>query len=1191
MFKKIAFFIFFFYVNSLMSQIVINEYSAANYDSFQDNYGEYEDWLELYNNSATAIDISGWQLSDKADEPNKWIVPGSLVIPANDVIVIFCSARDEIAASGDAHTNFKLTQTTGNEVIMLSDAAGVFQDSIRVIANQTSHSRGRQTNGSLTWSVFTTASPGANNVNAQLEYATTPVFSQTGGYYNGSVNLTISSPDPNVTIYYTTNGDSPDNTSNVYSGPINIAVTSVVKAIAYSSTPNIPPSFIDYHTFFINDTHTIPILSISGDVGPGGLVDLLDGGWGSTGLEPEGTIEWFSELGVLIDKGAGEFNKHGNDSWAYDQRGFDYIMRDQFGYSKDLKDKLFVTKDRDKFQRIILKAAANDNFSFEDGAHIRDAYVHHLSQIADLRMDERSVAFCIVYLNGDYWGVYDLREKVDDSDFLDYYYDQDELFPGSAGDIQYLKTWGGTWTEYGEGAGPGSAAEDDWDDFVNYVMANPMTNQANYNLVKSQFNTGSIIDYFLLNAYVVASDWLNWNTSWWRGLNPNGDKKKWRYSLWDMDATFDHYINYTGVPSTSPTADPCDPSSLGDPGGQGHVPIWNKLLTNNSFHDDYINRWQDLANGPFSCAAMVNLLDSMINIIDPEMPRQISRWGGGTYSDWQGNVTDLRNFILARCDSMNSGFVDCDSAITGIHNVTVEIIGVGEVEMSNNNFINNLNTPFNDERFGGVGLPFEVKSGNFIYWEVLPTGVYIFDPFVDTLLIDLKGDVTIRAYFGETRSVTYDVVPQGTTTSIDIDGLNVGVFPHTEIYLLGDTISSVIPNIDPLYEFDFWSADSINIIPSSTSETISFYATNSDTIKLHIKKKPTITYVVNPNTTNTSVDINGLNVNVFPASFTYNYNELITLSPIIDPVFAFGSWSSDSNFFVNGGSANNSFYCQFNDTIVLNLTDISAKIFGNDTLCSNENEDAELEIFFTGNPPFLFSYTDGINEYSDSTSENLYIIKTQQAGLYSLTSFSDANGNGATSGQARVVVLDAPQADFEAYPDSMTILYSTTNITDKSLGNIVSWQWYFGDNTPVVYVQNPTHIYKDSIGIYEVSLIISDDQGCVDTTAKYVHITDDYWIYIPNSFTPDNDKKNDFFCISYNGIRENTFVFNVYNRFSDLVYSTNNINDLNCENDGWDGRHIKTGEELPAGAYVYEIYYQDFEGWKHNEMKQIFILR
>ena len=70
-------------------------------------------------------------------------------------------------------------------------------------------------------------------------------------------------------------------------------------------------------------------------------------------------------------------------------------------------------------------------------------------------------------------GVYEIREKVDDSDFTDYYYDQDELFPGSAGDIQYLKTWGGTWTEYGDGIpGPGSIAQNDWDNFVNFVTTN-----------------------------------------------------------------------------------------------------------------------------------------------------------------------------------------------------------------------------------------------------------------------------------------------------------------------------------------------------------------------------------------------------------------------------------------------------------------------------------------------------------------------------------------------------------------------------------------------------------------------------------------------------------------------------------------------------------------------------------------------
>ena len=97
-----------------------------------------------------------------------------------------------------------------------------------------------------------------------------------------------------------------------------------------------------------------------------------------------------------------------------------------------------------------------------------------------------------------------------------------------------------------------------------------------------------------------------------------------------------------------------------------------------------------------------------------------------------------------------------------------------------------------------------------------------------------------------------------------------------------------------------------------------------------------------------------------------------------------------------------------------------------------------------------------------------------------------------------------------------------------------------------------------SDSLYKVT--ITDQNNCTDTTFKHIWISDEYWMYVPNSFTPDNDKTNDVFCISYNGIREYTFVFNVYNRFSDLVYSTNDINSLDCQNYGWDGRHIKTGE-------------------------------
>ena len=95
------------------AQILINEYSAANFDTHTDNYGEYEDWVELYNSGPNAVDLIGWALSDKVANPIKWVFPASFIIPAGEVAIIYCSSRDEING-GFAHTNFKITQTKGN---------------------------------------------------------------------------------------------------------------------------------------------------------------------------------------------------------------------------------------------------------------------------------------------------------------------------------------------------------------------------------------------------------------------------------------------------------------------------------------------------------------------------------------------------------------------------------------------------------------------------------------------------------------------------------------------------------------------------------------------------------------------------------------------------------------------------------------------------------------------------------------------------------------------------------------------------------------------------------------------------------------------------------------------------------------------------------------------------------------------
>jgi hypothetical protein len=739
--------------------LMINEYSAANCDNDGSDCGNYDDWVEIFNNTSESVDLEGYYLSDKIDNLIKWQFPNSLVINPGDHLLIYASGLDPDLEVSNNNTNFKLTQTKDSEYIILSSPDGDVVDYKKLTPHQLNHSVGRSSDGSSDWSVFVESTPNSQNSGetGYLGYKSSPVFNYDAGFYANTLELNIGCDSPNVDIYYTLNGSAPDQNSTYYGstdsngvlstadgGVIQIDNTTVVKAIAVSQNSSFLNSFIETNTYFINVDHTVLVLSIAGE----DVDNLLNGnGW----MRPIGSFELFDQSGNLLDEAVGEFNEHGNDSWAYDQRGFDYITRDQYGYNYAIRDQLFTTKDRNSFQRLILKAAANDNYTDAPGspAHIRDSYLHSLSQVGDLRMDERSHESCVLYVNGEYWGVYDVREKVDDLDFLDYYYDQPN------GYVDFLKTWGGTWVEFGD-----NTTVNEWDNLVDFITQNDMSDQTNYDYVKSVYNTGSLIDYFILNSYAVCMDWLNWNTGWWRGKHPEGDKKKWRYILWDLDASFGHYINYTGIPDTGAGADPCDPETLGDPGGQGHVPILNSLFDNDEFTADYINRYADLSNTIFSCDFMINHLDSLIDIIAPEMPGQVARWGGSV-SGWEDNVQELRDFILERCsDEFVEGMEDCYDVEA--MDVTIIIDGEGEVE------VNSIGLNPEDSPWTGIyysGLPIELSAngaGNGLfnfYWEVVEGDLTLLDPSNPDIIFDLSSAITIIAHFDACISVeTEDII-------------------------------------------------------------------------------------------------------------------------------------------------------------------------------------------------------------------------------------------------------------------------------------------------------------------------------------------------------------------------------------------------------------------------------------------------
>lgn len=712
---------------ALISQVVINEYSCSNLSNFQDNYNQYEDWVELYNTGSTAIDLSGYFLSDRASNPTKWKIPNGVSINPNGRLMVICSGRDEFSG-GYLHPNFKLTQTKP-ENFLISNPIGVLLESITLVPTQKGHSRGRTTDGASTWALFTTPTPNASNTGAKQEYATKPVMSQNAGFYPSPITITITSPDPNVSIYYTTNGSEPTTSSTLYTSPITIGSTQVIRARAFSTNANIPPSFIESNTYFINENHSIAVISIFGNQ----IQTLLNG----SQIKPETELEYFDNNKQLKTEVSGYSDKHGNDSWAYQQRGIDFVSRDQLGLNYALTYKIFSSKNRNEFQRVILKALANDNYPFSNGgAHIRDPYVQTLAQRGDLHLDVRTYEPCVLYVNGQYWGLYDLREKVDDADYIEYYFDTPEK------DIQMLKTWGGTWSEYG-----GSQAQNDWNALRNFITSNNMAIPSNYAYVDSVFNIKSLVDYFVLNSYVVCSDWLNWNTQWWRGLNANAKKKKWRYCLWDEDATFGHYINYTNIPNQNPDADPCFPQFLNNPGGQGHTLILNALLNNPDFKQYYITRFADLSNTVFTCNYIQFLLDSLVNEFLPEMPRHIARWGG-SMATWQNNLQALKDFIDTRCVKISTGMINCYN-LKGPYAITFDVNPPNSGEIKTNSFWL-PSYPFTGKYYGNIKTLLKAKSIDttyvFDHWEVASDTIL---PSIlnDSAWIMLNGPQTIIAHF------------------------------------------------------------------------------------------------------------------------------------------------------------------------------------------------------------------------------------------------------------------------------------------------------------------------------------------------------------------------------------------------------------------------------------------------------------
>lgn len=584
--------------------VVINEIMSSNTKTIYDEAGDASDWIELYNMSGDPINLNGYYLSDDSLDLKKWQF-GDVVIAPKACFIIFASDKDTNLVYW--HTNFKISAS--GEKIILSDPDGTIVDQVDVPASLSDFSWARISDGSIQW-IFQTPSPGsANTGDEMLGYADTVAVSLPGGFYPSAISVELSAGESN--IYYTLDGGDPDSAAFKYAGPINISKTSVLKAISMSAKHL--PSPVIYHSYFINAESDLPVISLISD--PVNLFDHNYGiyangpGWTPTppnrganfwmDWERPAHVQFFDEEKKLgFSKNCG-IEIYGAYTRSFPQKSFSVKFKNDYDATA-LEYPLFPGFDVTTFKSFILRNSGND-FQY---THFRDAMMQTL--IKDLDIDYLEYRPAAAYINGEYWGIYNIREKISEH----YIANRHGIDPDNIDMLEgNMKVVHGDAQHYTE--------------LINYISNHDMSTDEAYSYVDSTIDLDNCLLYWAAQAYYNSQDWPANNLKYWRERSQNG---KWRWLLFDLDFGFNLYE------TTGQSENHVYYIFSGVETRPGSNPPWStflprKLVENPKIRTQYVNLVADLLNTNFKSDRVVNIINQMAAHIAKEGVKHRQRWG------------------------------------------------------------------------------------------------------------------------------------------------------------------------------------------------------------------------------------------------------------------------------------------------------------------------------------------------------------------------------------------------------------------------------------------------------------------------------------------------------------------------------------------------------------------------------------
>lgn len=708
--------LFSFLKTGFAQTISINELMASNAATHADEDGDYEDWIEIYNYGEFVISLDGFGLSDNYSNPFKWTLP-EIILEPGEYLLIWASGKNRSSVDRPPHTNFSIS--AAGEEILLTNPAGFLVDHVEPVELLTDISIGRVPNGQGNWRFFTTPTPGLPNEGEGYGLLLGPVnFSQSGGVFSQGFDLSLDHNHAETEILYTIDGSFPDDSSMIFSVPIpindksgvdndismiptnyldigppyyegwqpplgNVFKINVIRARAWH--PDAPPGPVSTHAYLVHSNgnlrYSLPWLSLStnpeylfdDDIGiyvPGNHNNYFQEGieWERPAnlsmFETDGTLAFNEDIGVRL---------HGNTTRSRPRKSLRINARADYGNSW-INYQLFPEKNTDQYKRFILRNSGND----WDQATFRDAFMQSLFK--NLQVETQYFRPSILFINGEYWGIHNIRDRYNHHYILARYGIEENEMTILENNADY---------KFGNPAG-----RSHYVDMRSFIGSNNMASTSSFDYVKTMMDVESFTDFQIANIFVMNTDWPGNNTLMWRYLTDNFNEDanerdgRWRWFVLDTDFGFG--LDFFYVPGVDQGAAhntlnlALAPNGPSWPNPPWATLILRKLLDNKVYRNYFINRFADLLNTTFSTNYVITKLDSIQALLEPEMEEHINRWRRPTsMNEWLQRVMIMRNFAIQRPGYLRS-FIQSEFNIPSTVKVQINIEqqGSGQIQVN-----------------------------------------------------------------------------------------------------------------------------------------------------------------------------------------------------------------------------------------------------------------------------------------------------------------------------------------------------------------------------------------------------------------------------------------------------------------------------------------------------------------------------